>query len=519
MDIPSLEQELLNSQQAAASQLDQAYVDNYFTSSDSNEEQPRRSAPGSPNSPASASPTNTPIHQIPQIKLEHTPSFVELTAAASLSPHSSGRRSSVRKVRRTTKELSQSDDDDERREKVKNSEKKRRDRLSYWFGELHKLLLPPPSESTSEQDKITYARKKRELRKEDILEMTTTHLQDMKHKTRLLNRIVAKMSLEHQLQFNGFTQEDISMAFDAIYSQLRSDRDSNVFRMLLTTLYVLAKKSSVPQHEAVVHEISSGLGVHPPAPVDVKMSHSGVNIPVALSPITPPSQPVLTPQAQQMRTSQGLSHSLSSISSPLSHSSISSPLSHSSPVPSPIQQHMSPFNVQPPTPVASEVDNSYLEALPTEWGKYVYPDGSVYEGEWRGGKAHGRGTLLYSTGDRYTGEWIATQKQGQGEFVYANGDVYKGEWKADRAHGYGVLMYSNGNRYTGNWVDDKRHGFGVFESNGTRYEGEWANGRKEGKGSIVFPTGDIYTALWKNGVSMSGNYTFRAESPWANPDF
>lgn len=58
-----------------------------------------------------------------------------------------------------------------------------------------------------------------------------------------------------------------------------------------------------------------------------------------------------------------------------------------------------------------------------EWGKYVYPDGSVYEGEWRGGKAHGRGTLMYSTGDRYAGEWVATQKQGQGEFIYSNGGI------------------------------------------------------------------------------------------------
>jgi hypothetical protein len=132
MDIPSLEQELLNSAMAPASQIDQTYVDSYFTSSDSNEEQLQRtaSAPGSPNSPASTSP-NSSSHQIPQIKLEHTPSFAELTAAASLSPHSSGRRSSVRKVRRTVKEMSQSDDDDERREKVKNSEKKRRDRLRY----------------------------------------------------------------------------------------------------------------------------------------------------------------------------------------------------------------------------------------------------------------------------------------------------------------------------------------------------------------------------------------------------
>ena len=84
------------------------------------------------------------------------------------------------------------------------------------------------------------------------------------------------MALEHQFQFDGFTQEDISLAFDAIHNQLRTDRDSKVFRMLLTTLYVLAKKSSAPQHEAAVQEISSGLGIQPPTPIDTKMSRSAM---------------------------------------------------------------------------------------------------------------------------------------------------------------------------------------------------------------------------------------------------
>ena len=132
MDIPALEQELLSSSVTPTSVMDQAYVDSYFTSSDSNDDQPlEASAPGSPNSTASISPTNTPIITIPTIKLEHTRSFLEMSTTASLSPSSAGRRTSVRKTRKTVKEMSQSDDDDERREKVKNSEKKRRDRLRY----------------------------------------------------------------------------------------------------------------------------------------------------------------------------------------------------------------------------------------------------------------------------------------------------------------------------------------------------------------------------------------------------
>lgn len=72
-----------------------------------------------------------------------------------------------------------------------------------------------------------------------------------------MNRIVAKMSLEHQLHFKGFTQDDVSVAFDAIHSQLKHDRNNHVYKRLLASLYTLAKKSNVPQHELVVHEISS----------------------------------------------------------------------------------------------------------------------------------------------------------------------------------------------------------------------------------------------------------------------
>ncbi len=53
----------------------------------------------------------------------------------------------------------------------------------------------------------------------------------------------------------------------------------------------------------------------------------------------------------------------------------------------------------------------------------------------------------------------------------------------------------------------------------TRYEGEWVDGRKEGKGMLYLPSGDTYTAVWKNGISVSGVYTFHPESPWANPDY
>lgn len=39
------------------------------------------------------------------------------------------------------------------------------------------------------------------------------------------------------------------------------------------------------------------------------------------------------------------------------------------------------------------------------WGKQIWPDQSVYEGEWVNDKACGRGKLIHADGDIYEGEW------------------------------------------------------------------------------------------------------------------
>ena len=38
-------------------------------------------------------------------------------------------------------------------------------------------------------------------------------------------------------------------------------------------------------------------------------------------------------------------------------------------------------------------------------GRYQYPDGSVYEGEYKNDKKHGKGKFLYSNGDTYEGSY------------------------------------------------------------------------------------------------------------------
>jgi hypothetical protein len=37
---------------------------------------------------------------------------------------------------------------------------------------------------------------------------------------------------------------------------------------------------------------------------------------------------------------------------------------------------------------------------------------------------------------------------------YPNGDVYEGEWKSDKRDGFGVLRFAKGDAFEGEWLMD-----------------------------------------------------------------
>src|SRR3990167_6047132 len=47
----------------------------------------------------------------------------------------------------------------------------------------------------------------------------------------------------------------------------------------------------------------------------------------------------------------------------------------------------------------------YKNGLRCGKGKFVWPDGSVYEGYWENDQAHYYGRLIHSDGDSYEGQW------------------------------------------------------------------------------------------------------------------
>ena len=83
----------------------------------------------------------------------------------------------------------------------------------------------------------------------------------------------------------------------------------------------------------------------------------------------------------------------------------------------------------------------------------VYSNGDKYDGEWKDGQRHGRGTMTDYDGSIYTGEFKDGYLHGQGTMVDEDGTKYVGEWKNDEEHGQGTMTYLNGSQFVGEFQD------------------------------------------------------------------
>jgi len=156
-------------------------------------------------------------------------------------------------------------------------------------------------------------------------------------------------------------------------------------------------------------------------------------------------------------------------------------------------------------------------------GVFINPkDGYKYDGEWKDGLRHGKGTLSYEvegaekdTFVGYEGEWKEGEKCGYGKYVYPSGNWYEGEWINNKRNGKGTMHWQKiGNKltnekYTGQWKDDMQSGFGTHiwldeKSENkvlrNRYVGYWKNGAREGHGIFFYANGSMYIGYWKNNM-------------------
>ena len=91
-----------------------------------------------------------------------------------------------------------------------------------------------------------------------------------------------------------------------------------------------------------------------------------------------------------------------------------------------------------------------------EKGKYIFPNGDVYEGDFIDGKRTGKGKYIFSNGDVYEGDVIDGKLTGKGKCTWSNGDAYEGDMVNDKMHGRGKFILSDGQTWEGLFVDGAR---------------------------------------------------------------
>ena len=76
------------------------------------------------------------------------------------------------------------------------------------------------------------------------------------------------------------------------------------------------------------------------------------------------------------------------------------------------------------------------------------------------------------------------KEDGRGRYVFPNGNRYDGEYRDGKENGQGVLVWEDA-KYDGAWKDGRPHGIGVFTSVDERIEGQWKEGCLDHEGDVI----------------------------------
>ena len=114
-------------------------------------------------------------------------------------------------------------------------------------------------------------------------------------------------------------------------------------------------------------------------------------------------------------------------------------------------------------------------------GLYRWPDGTIYQGQWKRNSMTGYGMILYNDEKAYIGEVLNGQMHGYGEFTWKNGNFYAGYYVNDKKSGFGLFLWSRRPliAYVGFWNEGNQNGPGISINGNTMKYGLWKEGRKD----------------------------------------
>ena len=160
-------------------------------------------------------------------------------------------------------------------------------------------------------------------------------------------------------------------------------------------------------------------------------------------------------------------------------------------------------NSQKSIPEEGKYDGKYRKGLRHGKGTCVWPDGSKYTGMWKYGSMNGKGIFTFK-GYKYDGYWENGKKNGRGTLKFPDGSYYTGEFKDDKYHGFGILKLADGSTHEGTFKNGKSNGHGKHTwASGTQYIGEWKDDKMHGKGILMYHDGKVEQGTFKDNQYVS----------------
>ncbi|CAD8110971.1 unnamed protein product [Paramecium sonneborni] len=166
-----------------------------------------------------------------------------------------------------------------------------------------------------------------------------------------------------------------------------------------------------------------------------------------------------------------------------------------------------------------EYKGEFLCGKPDGIGKETWPDQTTYQGQYKMGKKNGRGTFIWGnrksqkTGkeESFIGDFQNDLFHGVGRYEWPDGRIYDGEWVEGKMEGKGEFIWQDKRKYIGSYLKDLKSGHGVLEwPNGKNLAGTWRMGKLNGiavltiKGKVLEgqnkPEPDrIFLSEWEDG--------------------
>ena len=137
-----------------------------------------------------------------------------------------------------------------------------------------------------------------------------------------------------------------------------------------------------------------------------------------------------------------------------------------------------------------------------------YPNGDVYEGEWKNCKKNGKGTYKATLGVTYIGYFRDNLMHGVGKLIHDEEIIYEGEFANNKMCGKGIYTDKFYNVYTGHMNDDKYNGKGEMSFvNGNFFDGKWVDGAYV-EGTMKYANSEVYVGIFKDGKFVNGKYKY-----------